>query len=414
MTMKNSILLSLIVLFANVLSAQNQFSYVSDRIFLGPDDLIGYNFKPFRMEIKDDREENLTAGSVAFGITQTNLYVTGKDIEGVYSINNINTTNFGFQLSLMNARNPTLQGHLKIILNRTKQVEAVIFKRSAKEKEVIYHIAKLNEDQRNKELAYFTDKGELIIDSPDSLLSKTIFPMTVIFAGSGIQDKFAYSDSVMVKFETKTTVIEKIIKEKKKKEKPVKIKEEKEEKKKEKPKKEKKKEPSKNKNEDEDEEETIKVDAKKEIIEGDDEEEDDTDVKKSAEKKNLEVEEEEEEEEEDPVKKPEEIKTVENEDEADEETITEEPKKKIKITKENFATVRYMVKFEDGKTEKEINTFKISKLSIKEDKESTGDDEKFQITVTPASGSPFYIYLNADKSVNSIELKDRKMFVRGN
>ena len=73
-----------------------------------------------------------------------------------------------------------------------------------------------------------------------------------------------------------------------------------------------------------------------------------------------------------------------------------------------------MVKFEDGKTEKEINTFKISKLSIKEDKESTGDDEKFQITVTPASGSPFYIYLNADKSVNSIELKDRKMFVRGN
>lgn len=407
--MKNPIILALIFLFVQSLSGQNQFSYVSDRKFNEPDDLVGYNFKPFRMEIKDEKEENLTAGSIAFGITQTNLYVTGKEIEGVYSINNINTTGYGFQLLLMNARNPTLQGHLKIILNKSKQAEAVIFKRSAKEKEVIYHIAKLNEDQRNKELNYFTDKGEMIIDSPDSLLGKTIFPMTVIFKESGIQDKFSYSDSVFVKFETKTTVIEKIIKQKKKKEKPAKVKKEKAEKEetKEEPKKIKKKSKE---DENEEEEEEVKKDDKKAIIEGNEDEEENS---KNTEKKTAKQEEEEEEETE-PVKKPEMNKAAENEEEEEEETKADEPLKKTKIIRENFATIRYMVKYEDGKTEKNLNTFKIAKLTMKEDKESTGEDEKYQIMVTPSSGSPFYVYLNADKSVNSIELRDRKMFVRGN
>ena len=223
--MKYRFILLLSLLCIMGATAQNSFSYMSDRKFYSPDDLIGYNFKPFRLEIKDDREENLSPGVYSFGITQANLYVSGKDIEGVYSINNINTTNYGFQLLLMNARNPTLQGHLKIIVNKAKQVEAIVFKRSAKEKEIIFHIARLNETERDKEMAYFTDRGEIIINEPDSLYGKTIFPMTAVFYESGTQDKFAYTDSVFVKFEKKTTVIEKIIKEKKKK--PEKVKPEK-------------------------------------------------------------------------------------------------------------------------------------------------------------------------------------------
>lgn len=398
--MKNWFIFNLFLIFGAALNAQTSFSYVSDKKFYGPEDLIGYNFKPFRMEIKDDKEENLTSGAVSFGITQTNLYVTGKDIEGVYSINNINTTNYGFQLLLMNARNPTLQGHLKIVLNKSKQVEAVIFKRSAKEKEIIYHIAKLNEIQRNNELSYFTDKGEMIIESPDSLYGKTIYPMTVIFSGSGIQDKFAFSDSVFVKFETKTTIIEKIIKEKKKKIKPEKIKEEKP--KIEKPKKEKKKKKKEEKTDDED----VVADPKTDIIEGDDEE--------KIEKKKIEKEEDEEEDEEEPKVEAPVVQPVEEAEVEDEEVKAEEPQKKVKIITENFATLRFTLKYEDGKTEKQINQFKIGKLTIKEDKESGVDDEKYQITVTPVSGPQFYVYLNADKSVNSVEFRDRKMFVRGN
>lgn len=366
--------------------AQNNFSYVSDRKFADPEELLGYNFKPFRLEIRDEHEENLEVGAYSFGITQNNLYISGKDIEGVYSINNINTTPFGFQLSLMNARNPALQGHLKIILNKNKQVEALIFKRSEKEKEIIFHIAKLKEDQRNKEEAYFTDRNEMEIPDPDSLYGKTIFPMTVIYTGSGIQDKFAYTDSVYVKFEKKTTITEKIIKEKKKK--PKKVKKEKKSKKKE-------KDADKNKPEDEIDEDasedvntekTAPIDKEESKIE---EESDSSEVSDKPTEENVDV-------------------------VANEEENPEEPKKEVTITTDYFATINYMDKMSDGTSEKRNTVLKVKKLVQKEDKESELDKERFQIEVIPTSGSSFYIYLNADRTVNSVELQDKKMFVRGN
>lgn len=403
--MKYCIAVAFLLLGIAGLNAQNSFSYMSDRKFYSPDDLIGYNFKPYRLEIKDDREENLTPDVYSFGVTQSNLYVSGKDIEGVYSINNINSTNYGFQLLLMNARNPTLQGHLKIIVNKAKQVEALVFKRSAKEKEIIFHIAKLNEAQRDKEMAYFTDRGEMVIPDPDSLYGKSIFPMTAMFYDSGTQDKFAYTDSIYLKFEKKTTIIEKIIKEKKKKTKPEKVKEAKPKPEKiEKPKKEKKK---KKKKEEEEDEDAVVNDSMKDVIEGDAEETEQTEEEVKAKEQPAEEEEEAEEEKEEPK-----AEVVEISDDEEEE-VPEEPKKKITIIEENFATVRFLVRYQDGREEKEEKVYKINKLTQKEDKSAEADDEKFQITVTPVSGAPFYIYLNADKSVNSVEFKDRKLFVRG-
>ena len=74
------------------LPAQNTYSYISDRKFKDPTDLIGYDFRPNLLEIREEREEELDAGSYSFGITMNNLYVDGPGIKGVYSINNINTT----------------------------------------------------------------------------------------------------------------------------------------------------------------------------------------------------------------------------------------------------------------------------------------------------------------------------------
>ncbi|HMG14188.1 MAG TPA: hypothetical protein VK590_02005, partial [Saprospiraceae bacterium] len=204
-----------LILLTGTLNAQPGYSYVSDRKFKDPTDLLGYNFRPFRWEIKDEKEENITAGSYSFGITQSNLYVDGKDIKGVYSINNINPTKFGYQLVLMNARNPALQGHLKVVLNAKRQVEALIFKRSTKEKEIIFHLPILTEEQRTKEEQYFTDKNELKIENADSIWGRIIRPFLVSYNENGIQDKIIPTDSVLIKFETRTTIIEKKIKEKK-------------------------------------------------------------------------------------------------------------------------------------------------------------------------------------------------------
>ena len=55
------------------LPAQEQYSYISDKKFKDPSDLIGYNFFPSFMEIRDEREEELSPGKYSFGITLNNL-----------------------------------------------------------------------------------------------------------------------------------------------------------------------------------------------------------------------------------------------------------------------------------------------------------------------------------------------------
>ena len=116
------------------LQAQSMFSYITDKRFKDPSDLVGYNFVPNFMEIPDETEGDLDPGDYSFGISQNNLYVQGEEISGVYSLNNINPTEYGYKLLLMNARDPRIQGHLKVILNKYAQVDALVFKRSGKGK----------------------------------------------------------------------------------------------------------------------------------------------------------------------------------------------------------------------------------------------------------------------------------------
>jgi len=385
-----------LILLTGTLNAQPGYSYVSDRKFKDPTDLLGYNFRPFRWEIKDEKEENITAGSYSFGITQSNLYVDGKDIKGVYSINNINPTKFGYQLVLMNARNPALQGHLKVVLNAKRQVEALIFKRSTKEKEIIFHLPILTEEQRTKEEQYFTDKNELKIENADSIWGRIIRPFLVSYNENGIQDKIIPTDSVLIKFETRTTIIEKKIKEKK----PPKPKKEKKNIKK--------------------EDVTGKDD--KEVKDDAIEKETDDKVKEEAKAKEETDEPEKEDKKvviESKVKEPEpenlDKKFPDSNIEQDSAQVKEDKEdKKVKIIKQNYAIIRFKIKFEDGSIEDKKAELKINKVTMKEDAQAGPEDEKYQITVTPSTGSPFYIYLTADKAVNSIEFPDKKYWVRGN
>jgi hypothetical protein len=199
--------------------AQKTYSFISDRKFLDPTDLIGYNFRPSKMEIKDVKTQDINPGDFSFGITQSNLYVDGGDIKGVYSVNNINTTEFGFKLLLMNARDPTLQGHLKIILNKSSQVELLVFKRSNKDKEIIFYQKEISENQAKQENKYFTDRNELIIAHPDSLWKRKVVPFFIINNDSKIQTRVNGSDSCSIRFEEIVTIIDKTKKKDKDKEK---------------------------------------------------------------------------------------------------------------------------------------------------------------------------------------------------
>ena len=394
--MKYIISTAILFLFLPVLlSSQVVYSYVTDRKFKDPTDLLGYNFVPYRLEIKDEKEENISAGSYSFGITQNNLYVTGKDIEGVYSINNINPTKFGYQLTLMNARNPALQGHLKVVVNNRKQVEALIFKRSTKDKETIFLLSPLSEDQKAKEEKYYTDKNELIIDHPDSLWGKSIYPFLGLFKANGKQEKFLTSDSVFVKFEKRTTIIEKKLKEKKPK----------------KPKKEKKKD------------EAVKDEvAKEESVNANDENEEVDKEKLEKEKLEKEIEEKKIAEEENEAVKDDKTDIIDDsaeakpkeEEEMQSDTMPQSPKVKTKIIIQDYVILRQRIKYDDGTFEDKKNEFKIGKITVKEDKEAKDDEEKYQLTISPSGASPFYIYLTGNKAVNSIEFADKLYLVKGN
>jgi hypothetical protein len=195
--------------FSTFSFCQKSYSYVTDRKFTDPEELLGYNFRPNMKEVKDVGKVNIAPGAVAFGITQNNLYVEGEGIGGVYNLNNINPTEFGFKLLFMNARDATVQGHLKVIIGKNGFVQALIFLRSNKEKEVIYYLPELTKDMMEKERKYFTDKNELQFIHQDSIYGKTIRPFLLMHHTSKKQERVEMKDSCMISFREKITIIDK-------------------------------------------------------------------------------------------------------------------------------------------------------------------------------------------------------------
>jgi len=198
--------------------AQEEYSYISDRKFKDPTDLMGYDFVPGIMEIKGESQQELSPGEYSFGITQSNLFVKGEGIEGVYNINNINSTDYGYKLLLMNARNPTIQGHLKMVLNNRAQVDALIFKRTTNEQELIFYQAQMPEAQRNEEDAFFSGRWEQELEDKDSIWGTTIRPFFRIHeAQRGVQERLKFGDSTSIEFIQTVKIIDKRKKKKKKK-----------------------------------------------------------------------------------------------------------------------------------------------------------------------------------------------------
>jgi hypothetical protein len=198
------------------IGVQAQHSYISDRRFFAPDELIGYDFKPAMKEVPNDKQEDLDPGEYSFGITHTNLYVKGEGLEGVYNINNMQPEEYGFKLTLMNARDARLQGHLKVILNKYSMVETLIFKRSPTDKETIFYLPAIPGQVKEQEKAFFTDRGELAIAHPDSIWGKKFHPFLRIHTTDRVQERLRMKDSTTISFVEEITIEEKEVKKKKK------------------------------------------------------------------------------------------------------------------------------------------------------------------------------------------------------
>ncbi|HHH50063.1 MAG TPA: hypothetical protein ENK52_03690 [Saprospiraceae bacterium] len=336
--------------------AQEMFSYVKDKKFKDPSDLMGYNFVPNHMEIPNEAENELNPGDYSFGITRNNLYVHGEGISGVYSLNNINPTEYGFKLLLMNARDPTIQGHLKIILTKKGYVDALVFKRSKKDKEIIFFQALMPKEKNEVEAAFFTDRWETELEMPDSIWGMEIHPFFRIHLKDNTQERLEIADSTSIRFIEKVTIIDKTkkkkVKKKKRKKEPVRLSEE----------------------EAAEEELTEEATDNKEINE-------------------------------------EEIENIEAG--SDEETEEKEVKKKLKIIKEYFVEVRSILHYDDGEVEDKKWTYKVKHLKEREDATAGPDGERFQIEFETNKGEPLYLYLTPKRTISSMELGKFRYLMRG-
>ena len=206
--------LLIFVLQLNVIFGQVSYSFISDKRFNSPDELLGYEFKPStlvypnRDNPDNNREIALNAGEFSFRVTRNYLIIEAENYDeykGAYSVNSINPANYGFKIDLMNARNPSIQGHLKIILNDRKEVDAYIFKSSPKQKEVIFYQAQLPDYQREIDETYFSDAGEVIV-TDSSMWQTRVYPL---FELEQTQRRLQPEDSLSISFEVDTVITNK-------------------------------------------------------------------------------------------------------------------------------------------------------------------------------------------------------------
>ncbi len=346
-------------LMSNFIFAQDQYSYISDRKFHDPADLIGFNFKPGSFEIPQKQaEEHFKAGEYSFGISTSNLYVKGPEIEGVYSINNTKPTDYGYKMLLMNARDPMIQGHLKMVLNQFDQVEALIFKRSNKEDEIIFFQAAIAKDDNEKDRNYFTDRFEIPIEDQDSLWGKQVVPFFRIHADRGkIQERLQASDSTVISF------VEKITFEEKTKEKKIK---------------------EKKKKNDEGEEEIVEK-TDKVIEEG-----------------SVEL---------DSLERAEAIRTG-----SFSKTVMQDGKKvtiKVKVVKTYYIEVRSIVTYEDGEVLDEHESYQIASISEGENTRALKDEDRYQLQIDLTKGAPIFMYLTQKRTISRIDVGGKQYLMRG-
>ncbi len=392
------ILLTVFIFISFSVSAQETYSYINERTFQDPTDLIGYNFKPFKMEVPGEYDPTMIeAGNYSFGVTRSRLYVNGgRDIAGLYEVNNIEPTNYGYRILLLNPRNPANRGHLKIILNKYAEAEAVVFKKESKAQEIIFHLPDVKKSVLNQERKYFTDLGEKTVEHSDSLWGEQFFPYIRIDQQASIQGRIYEADSMSISFEEVIT-----IKEKKKKVKKKKVKKPKKKKAKKKRKKRKEKVV-----EEEEEEEWGSIAEMNAAMEKEEKEAEEKKVEEVVEEEKAPVEEVQGEMEEDEVEVDEAAAPAPQPEE-------EEVVVKRKVTKTYFVNINMIVKNEDGTIEEKTKSYPIKGIEEREDSSAKKGDERFQLVIKSGRKNELYLYLNGDRTVSSMEIDGVKYLMRG-
>lgn len=348
--MKKQFLLFILVFGISHLWAQGDFySYLTDKKFNSPDDLIGYNFTPSQLEIPNEGSQELGPGEYSFGISQNNLYVSGEGIKGLYNVNNINTTEYGFILSLLNARDPRQQGHLKVILVGKGYVDALVFKKSSDDGEIIFLLPEKPQEVKESDKQFYTSINRTEILQTDSIWGTQIYPYFRVYNPGNIHQKMQYSDSTYIDFVEEIQITEKI------------------------------KSPKKNK--------PSKAKKKKKNTE---------EMVESIEDETMEL----------PKTAP--LSTVDSLTQ-DSLPLLE---KKIKITKQYFIDLHTMELSEEGVSEYKITRYSVKNWKEREDEAAGAMDDRYQVEFETNKG-PIYLYITGRRTFSKLEIGSEQYLMQG-
>lgn len=176
-----------------------RYTYVTDRVFYQAAELYGYTLVPNEWEDASGSHGKLAPGQVSFSILRGYLVLKGTKSAGSYSINRIEKEgNNVFRVSILDSKDPSKQGSLKVILDNNRNIDAYIFRQSRNHDEVIYYQAGCTAQEKAKDEKFFTDKNETVLEEDAQIWGNIIRPFFVMNRSKS--GRVYQSDNVSIEF----------------------------------------------------------------------------------------------------------------------------------------------------------------------------------------------------------------------
>jgi|GEM_PF-6229837 len=198
--MKQLLIFCLTILFVpQLLSAQipevakKKFTYVEDRDYLYDYDLRGNTIIPYRAKLRGAHYDSpLDHGQAVFEITGTKVTITEKlrfSTAGIDAapnkepvtmhIHKTESKAFGFVMTLIDLRNPEIQGFIQFHCDRGRLVK-LHYQEEPTSSEHIYYIAPTPDYQLERDRLYFSQLGDISLVDEEQLYKQKVVPFSTL------------------------------------------------------------------------------------------------------------------------------------------------------------------------------------------------------------------------------------------
>lgn len=185
-----------------------EYTYVEDKVFTQPDDLVGYTFAPRQFKLPvHNAPQLLRPQSILFRVTLNQLYIEHPLEKGrveVFNIRNIVEVKEGFKISFVPLGSPTQEGYMVVFLNASNQAEGLVIQEAAGDPQIIYYQTSIPPQILERDTAYFTNNREKDGSNIVNIWKESFFPYKRIrpFSGKFEQEQRIYpEDSLSFFFE---------------------------------------------------------------------------------------------------------------------------------------------------------------------------------------------------------------------